>query len=50
MINEQNAWFDKIEGIKMQATNNPLPYDKILNWIKLKQIADDISKCIWNEK
>ena len=25
---------------------NPLSDDKILDWSKLKQIADDISKCI----
>ena len=25
---------------------NPLPGDKILDWSKLKQIADDILKCI----
>ena len=25
---------------------NPLPHDKILDWSKLKEIADDISKCI----
>ena len=25
---------------------NPLPDDKILHWFKLKQIADDILKCI----
>ena len=25
---------------------NPLPDDKILEWSKLKQIADDILKCI----
>ena len=25
---------------------NPLPDDKILDWSKLKLIADDISKCI----
>ena len=25
---------------------NSLPDDKILDWSKLKQIADDISKCI----
>ena len=24
---------------------NPLPDDKILDWSKLKQIADDILKC-----
>ena len=28
---------------------NPLPDDKILDWSKLKQIAD-ILKCIYNEK
>ena len=31
-------------------TVNPLPDDKILDWSKLKQIADDILKCILNEK
>ena len=25
---------------------NPLPSDKVLDWAKLKQIADDILKCI----
>ena len=29
---------------------NPLPDDKILDWSKLKQIADYISKYIQNEK
>ena len=29
---------------------NPLPDNKILDWSKLKQIADNILKCIWNEK
>ena len=29
---------------------NKLPDDKILDWPKLKQIADDILKCILNEK
>ena len=27
---------------------NPLPDDKILDWSKLKQITDDILKCIQN--
>ena len=27
-----------------------LPDDKILEWSKLKQIAEDILKCILNEK
>ena len=26
--------------------SNPSPDDKILDWSKLKQIADDILKCI----
>ena len=29
---------------------NLLPDDKILYWSKLKEIADDILKCIQNEK
>ena len=29
---------------------NPLPDDKILDWSKLKQISEDILKCIQNEK
>ena len=29
---------------------NPFPDDKILDWSKLKQIADHILKCIENEK
>ena len=29
---------------------NPLPDDKILDWSKLKQFADDILKYILNEK
>ena len=29
---------------------NPLSDVKILDWSKLKQIADDILKCIQNEK
>ena len=29
---------------------NPFPDDKILEWSKLKQIADDILKSIKNEK
>ena len=29
---------------------NPLPDDKILDWSKLKQIADDILNCIYNGK
>ena len=29
---------------------NPLPDEKILDWSKLKDIADDILKCIESEK
>ena len=29
---------------------NPLPDEKVLDWSKLKEIADDILKCIENEK
>ena len=29
---------------------NSLPDNKILDWSKLKQIANDILKCIQNEK
>ena len=35
---------------KKKSTFNPLPDDKILDWSKLKQIADDILKCIENGK
>ena len=30
----------------MHETFNPIPDDKILDWFKMKQIADDILKCI----
>ena len=29
-----------------ELTLNPLPDDKILVWSKLKQVADDILKCV----
>ena len=35
---------------KQKKMLNPLPDDKILNWSKLKQIADDILNCILDEK
>ena len=31
-------------------TFNPLPDEKILDWSKFKEIADDILKCIESEK
>ena len=36
--------------IRVVERLNPLPDDKILDWSKLKQIADDILKCIQYEK
>ena len=32
--------------IMMEYVLNPIPDDKSLDWSKLKQIADDILKCI----
>ena len=29
---------------------NPLPDEKFLDWSKLKEVADDILKCIESEK
>ena len=37
-------------GFKIFVYPNPLPGDKIFDWSKLKQIADDILKHIQNEK
>ena len=34
------------KNIFYDATINPLPDDKMLDWSKLKQIADYILKCI----
>ena len=34
------------EKIGIFVPFNPLPDDKILDWPRLKQIADDILKCI----
>ena len=36
--------------IQIKRLTGPLPDDKILDWSKLKQIPDDILKCIYNEK
>ena len=33
-------------GVKTLTKFNALPGDKILDWSKLKQIADNILKCI----
>ena len=33
-------------GVNLMNKLNPLPDDKNFDWSKLKQIADDISKCI----
>ena len=37
-------------AITLQKFINPLSDEKILDWSKLKQIADNILKCIYNEK
>ena len=37
---------DDAKATTKQLTINPLSKDRILNWSKLKQIADDILKCI----
>ena len=50
-----NAWTDKIIDCHLHSIFHPfqwydvyntLPDDKILDWSKLKQIADNILKCI----
>ena len=38
------------KGLYSPSIHNPLADDKILHWSKLKQIADNILKCIQNEK
>ena len=41
------AFFHSSERlIIVKQVVNPLPDDKIFDWSKLKQIADDILKCI----
>ena len=35
-----------LQGINERNIFNPLPNDKILDWSKLKPIADNILKCI----
>ena len=40
-----NAIFEAII-LELDIHYNPLADDKILGWPKLKQIADDILKCI----
>ena len=40
----------KIYRISRESYINPLPDDKILDLFKLKQIADNILKCIENKK
>ena len=37
---------DHESGLVDGMVFNPLPDDKILDWSKFKQIADDILKCI----
>ena len=42
--NDSNAWPES------QAMFNPIPDDRISDWSKLKQFADDISKHISSKK
>ena len=43
----QKACFPEAsKGVIVWEWVNPLPYDKILEWSKLKQIAGDILECI----
>ena len=39
------ALFLRVTGA-LDCLNNPLPDNKILDWSKLRQIPDDILKCI----
>ena len=42
-----NSWELKVRALEVcNLYTNPLPEDKILDWSKLKQIADDILNCI----
>ena len=36
--------------LKLELCGNPLPDNKLLDWSKLNQIADDILNCIQNGK
>ena len=38
--------YKPLELYKEPVLFNPLPDDKVLDWFKLKEIADDILKCI----
>ena len=41
---------DAINSVRQEhGLLNPLPDDNFLDWSKLKQIADDIFKCIYNQ-
>ena len=42
--------FGQVQNFAVWERVNSLPDDKILDWSKLKQIADDILKCIYSEK
>ena len=41
---------EELQKLTFSWLLNPLPDDKILDWSKLKQTADDIFKCIQHEK
>ena len=44
---KRKCWLEAISPLQgFRKAFNPLPDDKIFDWSKLKQIADDILKCI----
>ena len=47
--NELEGWKER-EQTPVSSKINPLPDDKIVDWSKLKQFADNILKCIKNGK
>ena len=46
ILNTKYRWNCHQGIIEDYCDINPLPDDKILDWSKFKQIADDILKCI----
>ena len=46
LVSSSLLQLEKITEAKCYVFESPLPDDKILDWSKLKQIADDILQCI----
>ena len=49
-ISSADKWKPGLVWEKIKRFIKPLPDNKILGWSELKQIADDILKCVQNEK